>query len=136
MRRHLTVLATIAALLWPGLLLAHGGGLDRYGCHQQTSTGGYHCHGKKEDDEVDWDTIAAVVGGLAVFGLVIYWLDDDDMGLAQPLRLAPYFSDSDHAGLVARYELGGGQRLGFSTEHRIDGLRDETRFNLQWHVGF
>lgn len=23
---------------------AHGGGLDRYGCHTQRSTGEYHCH--------------------------------------------------------------------------------------------
>jgi hypothetical protein len=23
---------------------AHGGGLDRYGCHNETKTGGYHCH--------------------------------------------------------------------------------------------
>lgn len=23
---------------------AHGGGLDRYGCHKETKTGGYHCH--------------------------------------------------------------------------------------------
>lgn len=24
--------------------LAHGGGLDRYGCHNNRKTGGYHCH--------------------------------------------------------------------------------------------
>ncbi len=25
-------------------LLAHGGGLDRHGCHTQRATGQYHCH--------------------------------------------------------------------------------------------
>lgn len=25
-------------------LLAHGGGLNSYGCHNETKTGGYHCH--------------------------------------------------------------------------------------------
>ena len=25
-------------------LSSHGGGLDRYGCHNETKTGGYHCH--------------------------------------------------------------------------------------------
>ena len=25
-------------------LFSHGGGLDRYGCHKETKTGGYHCH--------------------------------------------------------------------------------------------
>lgn len=23
---------------------AHGGGLDRYGCHRDRKVGGYHCH--------------------------------------------------------------------------------------------
>jgi hypothetical protein len=25
-------------------LFAHGGGLNSYGCHNETKTGGYHCH--------------------------------------------------------------------------------------------
>ena len=28
----------------PGLVLAHGGGLDGYGCHNNKKEGGYHCH--------------------------------------------------------------------------------------------
>lgn len=27
-----------------GYAISHGGGLDRYGCHTDHSTGGYHCH--------------------------------------------------------------------------------------------
>ncbi len=29
---------------FPGLALAHGGGLDGYGCHHNRKAGGYHCH--------------------------------------------------------------------------------------------
>ncbi len=28
----------------PSSGLAHGGGLNRYGCHNERATGGYHCH--------------------------------------------------------------------------------------------
>lgn len=31
-------------LILPIQLLAHGGGLDSYGCHNETATGMYHCH--------------------------------------------------------------------------------------------
>lgn len=28
-----------------GPVLAHGGGLDKHGCHHDRKRGGYHCHG-------------------------------------------------------------------------------------------
>jgi hypothetical protein len=28
----------------PALALAHGGGLDKYGCHHDKKAGDYHCH--------------------------------------------------------------------------------------------
>ena len=34
----------ISLLLFSSNLLAHGGGLNAYGCHNETKTGGYHCH--------------------------------------------------------------------------------------------
>lgn len=34
----------LAILLFPSLSHAHGGGTDAYGCHNQSSTGLYHCH--------------------------------------------------------------------------------------------
>ena len=34
----------LAATLAPALALAHGGGLDGYGCHHNRKAGGYHCH--------------------------------------------------------------------------------------------
>lgn len=41
---HILLVASAAALLSPPLL-AHGGGLDKNGCHTNRSTGDYHCHG-------------------------------------------------------------------------------------------
>lgn len=33
-----------ASLISSGPALAHGGGLDGYGCHNDRKRGGYHCH--------------------------------------------------------------------------------------------
>lgn len=35
----------LAQTLVPSPAFAHGGGLDRHGCHNNRKTGGYHCHG-------------------------------------------------------------------------------------------
>lgn len=40
-RRTPAILVVLAA----GPLLAHGGGLDKHGCHTERATGRYHCHG-------------------------------------------------------------------------------------------
>ena len=37
-------IGTTVGLLMPGLLGAHGGGLDAYGCYHDRRLGGYHCH--------------------------------------------------------------------------------------------
>ena len=39
---RLFVFATAMAI--PTFPLAHGGGLDAYGCHHNRKAGGYHCH--------------------------------------------------------------------------------------------
>ena len=39
-----TAAAVLALALSPATGFAHGGGLDRQGCHRETATGGYHCH--------------------------------------------------------------------------------------------
>ena len=31
-------------LIFSGISSAHGGGLNKQGCHNETKTGGYHCH--------------------------------------------------------------------------------------------
>ncbi|MDR2820420.1 MAG: thermonuclease family protein [Desulfovibrio sp.] len=42
----------------PAIVLAHGGGLDSYGCHNDRKRGGYHCHrgplaGQSFDSQAD-----------------------------------------------------------------------------------
>lgn len=32
------------AMAIPAPAIAHGGGLDAYGCHHNRKAGGYHCH--------------------------------------------------------------------------------------------
>ena len=61
----------LLVLAWQPPAFAHSGGLNRYGCHNETATGGYHCHrdSDNQDDDTDWKTIGYVVGGLV--GLVL-----------------------------------------------------------------
>jgi hypothetical protein len=41
----MTTTAFLALALLPGAAGGHGGGLDRNGCHTDSRTGVYHCHG-------------------------------------------------------------------------------------------
>lgn len=43
-KRALLILALAAGLSAPSLAIAHGGGLNAEGCHNDRKTGGYHCH--------------------------------------------------------------------------------------------
>lgn len=52
-----TLLAFALTVLSPSVY-AHGGGLDSSGCHNETATGGYHCH----QEEKAKDTQYAVAG--------------------------------------------------------------------------
>ena len=38
------ILLFISLLMLPSLAIAHGGGLDKQGCHHNRKQGGYHCH--------------------------------------------------------------------------------------------
>jgi len=38
------IIGIVVALLGTSAVLAHGGGLDRNGCHHDHKRGGYHCH--------------------------------------------------------------------------------------------
>ncbi|MET0328764.1 MAG: excalibur calcium-binding domain-containing protein [Luteimonas sp.] len=40
MARHLLLVLALTT----GAVHAHGGGLDRHGCHNDRKNGGYHCH--------------------------------------------------------------------------------------------
>ncbi|HZW46552.1 MAG TPA: YHYH domain-containing protein [Microvirga sp.] len=38
------IIAGVLASLLATAVLAHGGGLDKNGCHHDRKKGGYHCH--------------------------------------------------------------------------------------------
>ena len=52
---------------------AHGGGLNSAGCHNETATGGYHCH-RGGDDGNSKDTLLIVLGVVVVVGLIGWML--------------------------------------------------------------
>ncbi|HEX2833148.1 MAG TPA: YHYH domain-containing protein [Thermoanaerobaculia bacterium] len=45
MRNQRTILLAVLVLVAAPAAFAHGGGLDRNGCHTNRKTGEYHCHG-------------------------------------------------------------------------------------------
>ena len=44
----------------------HSGGTNEVGCHNERSTGGYHCHDKDDDDDKWEEILLWTVGGLIV----------------------------------------------------------------------
>ena len=38
------LLLMLCYITLPAVMLAHGGGIDRYGCHKDNKAGDYHCH--------------------------------------------------------------------------------------------
>lgn len=41
----LRLLQAVSIVMMPAVVFAHGGGLDKNGCHTNRKTGEYHCHG-------------------------------------------------------------------------------------------
>lgn len=98
---------------------AHGGGLDRYGCHRETATGGYHCH-DDEDDDQDWEAAALILGGLIVLVIILAQINEDD----------------DHA--FTETKATSSSRLEFVTQR--PGISENDEFEpylgLRYRVGF
>ena len=103
---------TLTALLI-GLLFSlspmaygHSGGTNEAGCHNETSTGGYHCHDKDDDKYDKWEKIAlwGLGGALAIVVIA---------------HLVQNHSDS------AR----------FAEEHNINSIRPEFRLTDQDAMG-
>ena len=106
--------------------LAHGGGLDRYGCHRETATGGYHCHQDDEED-VDWSVVAGVLGGLVALVLVLRWLQPDDPAYGLQLSV-----DADGTTDIG-YPIGNSQQIGIRSMPSTDG--DNTALTY-WRLRF
>lgn len=44
MKKIIVAGLAVAGALFAGLAVSHSGGLDKFGCHKDSTTGVYHCH--------------------------------------------------------------------------------------------
>ena len=128
----LALVVMFALMLPPQQATAHGGGLNSAGCHNETATGGYHCH--RDEDDFDWAVVGAVAGGALVLWLLVKCLDDDENALASRLQFVPHFNE-DEAGIVAEYAVDGLHRVGVRTQTHADG-REDTYLGIHWRLAF
>ena len=143
MRKRLTATITgICFLIAPLHAFAHGGELNRDGCHNVTATGGYHCHrGSDEEDDVDWGTVGIVVGGLVLLAVVArvmtgqkgLSLTDTDAADWR-MGVMPYLAGNGAVGLDAHYNVSPSSRLGVRMEHGAG--REEGRIGASWAMEF
>lgn len=118
-KRLVSTIVGLSFMITPLHAFAHDGGLDRDGCHNETATGGYHCHRNDGDEGLDWETAGIVAGGLLLLAIVAtvvtgqkgLWLTDT--GAAGPrMGVIPYLAGNDAIGLDAYYDVNPSSRLG------------------------
>ena len=127
------ILALALALLMPQQVLAHGGGLNSAGCHNETATGGYHCH-NDDDEDVDWSAVGGAVGILVVLWLLSdLWTDGDQPAFSE-LSFSSKTSPNG-PGFVAEYEIDGLSRLGVGVEPDLTD-RSGTVSQFHWRLAF
>ena len=68
MKVYLFIIYICFFFLWQLEVLAHGGGLNKEGCHNNRKTGDYHCHREKKNsiDEVSLKEQEIIVGSASV----------------------------------------------------------------------
>ena len=68
MKVYLFIIYICFFFLWQLEALAHGGGLNKEGCHNNRKTGDYHCHREKKNsiDEVSLKEQEIIVGSASV----------------------------------------------------------------------
>ena len=134
LRKSILALGVMFGLMLPlQQVAAHGGGVNNSGCHNETATGGYHCHRNKKDD-FDWAIVGAVAGGVLALWLLVEWLDDDEKALASRLQLVPHFNE-DEAGVVVEYAVDRSHRVGLRTRTHTDD-REDTYLGIHWRLAF
>ena len=108
------VIAAIAVAMLSSITaesaLAHGGGLDSSGCHHNWAdgSGDYHCHrgGGSSGSGGDWGTVAAILGGLLVVGLLVEVLSDEQQASRLgPLELVTSYTPETGGKLGVAYKL-------------------------------
>ncbi|MCY4497254.1 MAG: YHYH domain-containing protein [Rhodospirillaceae bacterium] len=145
MRKRLTAIITgICFLIAPLPAFAHGGGLNRDGCHNVTATGGYHCHrGRDDEDDVDWGTIGIVVGGLVLLAVVARVMTGqkglsltDTNAADRRMGVTPYLARNDAIGLDAYYNLNPSSRLGVRVMSDENGEEQGVAAGATWNLRF
>lgn len=65
MRTNLSIITILASLVFSSVMAeAHSGGTDANGCHHETATGGYHCHGTSGGGSTGGSTSISTPGKL------------------------------------------------------------------------
>ena len=117
--------------------LAHSGGTDSDGCHQNTRTGERHCHTSKNDDnDVNWAVVGGVAGGALLLWLLVKWLDRDETEAAEGLRLMPYAAEGNRIGIAGEYSLGGPGAIGLRAMTPEKGGRGTGHVGAYWRLKF
>ena len=134
----------ILLLVLPQQGRAHGGGLNSDGCHNETATGGYHCHNtpgtggsssnNDDEEDVDWGVVGAVAGGALALWLILDLMNDDEDQTLSGFSFTPRVGPSA-TGFVVEYALDGLNRLGFGVQ--TDPVRDNGTYSgFHWRLAF
>lgn len=127
----------ICALLFPlHQAAAHSGGTDRHGCHRNTQTGDYHCHNKKEKDDINWAVVGGVAGGVLALWLLVKWLDDEDSSSPVRLQIVPQFDEKSGPAIAAEYSLDDFQRIGVRSMTPATNGRGSAYVGAYWRLRF
>lgn len=134
-RRIAAILVTFGLLVPLQEAAAHGGGLDRYGCHRETATNTRHCHRSSDDDkDVPWAVIAGVAGGALVLFLVLRGFNERNQAALADIQIVPHLDPENRLGVAAQYSLGPAGLVGVRT---TAGFVDEPhRVGAYWRLRF
>ena len=135
-RKLITTVVTGSLLMLPlQQAFAHGGGLDRHGCHRETATNTRHCH--RKDDEGSGDLLL-ILGGVAA-GLVLVAVllrNRNNPALVENLELRPDLDPQRGRGLAAEYSLDRFQHLGVRMVSKPEEERPTAYVGAYWKLKF
>lgn len=95
MKKTAAIMFTVA-MISSHHAMSHGGGVDDYGCHEDSRTGTSHCH----DEETDVGGTLLRIGALALVGVLIqsFLASDDEQHPAVPQFTMSTKPESENGG--------------------------------------
>ena len=135
MQKLIVSLIAVSLLTLPlsHAVYAHGGGLDRHGCHNETATGGYHCHRKNDEGE---DNLWLALGAVAGLGALLYLLYEVRKDQTTSLHIVPWAKDSESTGIALEYQIDRGHSVGLRSLSPETNDRDEAYVGTYWRLRF